>query len=47
VIADERTRGRTISLGAGERGVAIAVAADDAVRALGASFADVTEAVPS
>ena len=47
VIADERTRGRTISLGAGERGVAISVAADDVGKALGASFADVTEAVPA
>jgi Cys-tRNA(Pro)/Cys-tRNA(Cys) deacylase len=43
VIADERTRGRTVSLGAGERGVALRVAADAAVRALGGSFADVTE----
>jgi hypothetical protein len=47
VIADERTRGRTISLGAGERGVAVSVAADDAGKTLGASFADVTEAVPA
>lgn len=43
VIADERTRGRTISLGAGERGVALRVAADDAVTALHGTFADVTE----
>ena len=42
VIADERTRGRTINLGAGERGVGLQVAADDAVAALGGTFADVT-----
>jgi Cys-tRNA(Pro)/Cys-tRNA(Cys) deacylase len=46
VVADERIRGRTVSLGAGERGVAIAVAADDALAALGGSFADVTEPAP-
>ncbi|GAA2871971.1 hypothetical protein Acy02nite_30370 [Actinoplanes cyaneus] len=43
VIADERTKGRTISLGAGERGVGLRVAADDAVAALNGTFADVTE----
>lgn len=43
VIADERVRGRTISLGAGERGVALRVDADEAVNALGGSFADVTD----
>ncbi|WP_127508241.1 aminoacyl-tRNA deacylase [Actinoplanes solisilvae] len=43
VIADERTKGRTINLGAGERGVGLRVAADDAVAALGGSFADVTD----
>ncbi|MEU4626855.1 YbaK/EbsC family protein [Actinoplanes sp. NPDC023801] len=43
VIADETTRGRTISLGAGERGVGLRVSADAAVKALGGSFADVTE----
>lgn len=44
VIADERTRGRTINLGAGERGVGLQVSADQAVPALGGTFADVTEA---
>lgn len=44
VIADERTKGRTISLGAGERGLGLRVAADDAVAALEGTFADVTEA---
>ena len=43
VIADTRTEGRTISLGAGERGVALQVAASEAVAALGGRFADVTE----
>jgi Cys-tRNA(Pro)/Cys-tRNA(Cys) deacylase len=43
VIADERTRGRTINLGAGERGVGLRVGADEAVAALGGSFADVTD----
>jgi Cys-tRNA(Pro) deacylase len=46
VIADERIRGRRISLGAGEPGVAIEVAADDAVPVLGGSFADVTDPSP-
>jgi Cys-tRNA(Pro)/Cys-tRNA(Cys) deacylase len=46
VIADERTRGRTISLGAGERGMGLRVAADDAVAALAGTFADVTETAP-
>ncbi|XVV17275.1 aminoacyl-tRNA deacylase [Actinoplanes sp. CA-131856] len=43
VIADERTRGRTINLGAGERGVGLRVGADEAVAALGGRFADVTD----
>ena len=43
VIADERVRGRTISLGAGERGVALQVPADAAISALGATYADVTD----
>jgi Cys-tRNA(Pro)/Cys-tRNA(Cys) deacylase len=47
VIADERTRGRTISLGAGRRGVGLQVAADAAVAALGGSFADVTDPEPA
>jgi Cys-tRNA(Pro)/Cys-tRNA(Cys) deacylase len=46
VIADERLRGRTIGLGAGERGVGLRVAADDAVAALRAAFADVTDPEP-
>ena len=43
VVADERLRGRRISLGAGERGVALQVEADAAVGALGATYADVTD----
>jgi Cys-tRNA(Pro)/Cys-tRNA(Cys) deacylase len=43
VVADETTRGRTVSLGAGERGVGLRVAADAAVEALGGTFADVTD----
>ncbi|BAL89012.1 hypothetical protein AMIS_37920 [Actinoplanes missouriensis 431] len=43
VIADERTRGRTISLGAGERGLGLRVAADAAIKALSGTFADVTD----
>jgi prolyl-tRNA editing enzyme YbaK/EbsC (Cys-tRNA(Pro) deacylase) len=46
VIADERMRGRSISLGAGEHGVGIRLTADDAVSALGAMFADVTDPEP-
>ncbi|WP_329108807.1 YbaK/EbsC family protein [Micromonospora sp. NBC_01699] len=46
VVADERVRGRRITLGAGERGVAIALDADEAVRALDATVADVTEPEP-
>ena len=43
VIADERIAGREITLGAGEHGVAVAVAADDVIAALGATQADVTD----
>jgi Cys-tRNA(Pro) deacylase len=47
VIADETTRGRTINLGAGERGVGLQVAADDAVAALSGTYADVTDPTSS
>jgi Cys-tRNA(Pro) deacylase len=43
VVADERIVGRTVTLGAGAHGVAVAVAAEDVVRALDAQVADVTE----
>ncbi|MER7277565.1 YbaK/EbsC family protein [Dactylosporangium sp. NPDC000244] len=46
VIADERIRGRAISLGGGRHGVALAVAADAAIEALGATVADISEAEP-
>ena len=46
VIADDVLRGRTITLGAGEHGVAVAVDADAAVAALGAEYADVTDPEP-
>ena len=43
-IADERMLGRTVTLGAGAHGVAIRVSGNDAVAALRATVADVTEA---
>jgi Cys-tRNA(Pro) deacylase len=43
VVADERIAGRQVTLGGGEHGVALLVDADDAVRALGATVADVTD----
>jgi Cys-tRNA(Pro) deacylase len=46
VIADERLCGRRISLGAGERGVALEVAADEVASALDATYADVTDPEP-
>jgi prolyl-tRNA editing enzyme YbaK/EbsC (Cys-tRNA(Pro) deacylase) len=46
VIADERVRGRAITLGGGEPGVAVAVDADEAARVLDATLADVTEEGP-
>lgn len=47
VVADERLRGREITLGAGERGLAIAIAADAAIAALDATVADVTDPQPT
>jgi Cys-tRNA(Pro)/Cys-tRNA(Cys) deacylase len=43
VIADERLRGRIVTLGAGEHGVAVALSADDALEALDGSYADISE----
>ncbi|MDQ1653965.1 MAG: Cys-tRNA(Pro)/Cys-tRNA(Cys) deacylase [Cryptosporangiaceae bacterium] len=43
VFADERMAGRTITLGAGEHGTAVAVAADEALAALGATVADLSD----
>ncbi len=43
VMADERVVGRTITLGAGRHGLAVAVDADAALAVLDAQIADVTE----
>lgn len=43
VIADERLVGHSISLGSGQVGTIIALQADDAIAALGAVVADVSE----
>ena len=43
VIADERMLGRTVAFGAGAHGVAAVLAADDVVRVLAATVADVTD----
>jgi Cys-tRNA(Pro)/Cys-tRNA(Cys) deacylase len=45
VVADQQLRGRTVTLGAGAHGVAVAVDADQAVGALSGTWADVTEPV--
>jgi Cys-tRNA(Pro)/Cys-tRNA(Cys) deacylase len=44
VVADQRIRGRRVTLGAGEHGVAVALDADEALRALDATVADITDA---
>jgi Cys-tRNA(Pro)/Cys-tRNA(Cys) deacylase len=46
VIADERLRGRTITLGGGDHGVAVALDADPTLEALAATVADVTDPEP-
>lgn len=43
VVADERIRGRTVSIGAGAHGVAATVNGDELVEALGATVADITD----
>ncbi len=43
VVADERLRGRRITLGAGEHGLAVALDADAALAALSATVADITD----
>lgn len=45
VVADSRVVGREITLGAGAHDVAVGLAADDAIRALSATVADVTESM--
>jgi Cys-tRNA(Pro) deacylase len=47
VVADERLRGREITLGAGEHGTAVAVDADASVAGLGGAWADVTDPEPA
>ena len=47
VIADERIRGREITLGAGEHGAALAVDADQILEALNASVADISDPEPA
>lgn len=46
VIADARIAGRRVSLGGGAHGTAITLAADDAIAALTATVADVTDPEP-
>lgn len=43
VVADATMTGRAVSIGAGAHGVAVTVQADDALAALGADIADVTD----
>ena len=47
VIADERIRGREITLGAGEHGTALAVDADEILQALNATVADISDPEPA
>lgn len=47
VVADERVRGREITLGAGEHGVALAVNADEILQALDASLGDISDPEPA
>ena len=46
VVADARVVGQVITLGSGAAGVGVRLAADDAVAALGAVVADVTDPAP-
>jgi len=43
VFADERIVGKRVSLGAGEHGLSVFVAADDLITAYGATVADITD----
>lgn len=45
VVADERIAGRSITLGAGTPGAAVAVQADDVIAALQAQLADISERI--
>lgn len=46
VVADSRVAGREIRLGAGERDTAVVLAADEVIRTLDATVADVTDPAP-
>jgi Cys-tRNA(Pro)/Cys-tRNA(Cys) deacylase len=46
VIADERMRGQEITLGAGEHGLALAAPADEVLRILDATVADISDPEP-
>jgi Cys-tRNA(Pro) deacylase len=46
VYVDERVAGRRVSMGAGEHGYSAFVEADDLIRGLGATVADISEPVP-
>ncbi len=46
VIADERVRGHEITLGTGEHGLALAADADEILRVLDASVADISDSEP-
>ena len=46
MIADERLAGREITLGAGQHGLAVALDAGQAVRALDATVADISDPEP-
>jgi Cys-tRNA(Pro)/Cys-tRNA(Cys) deacylase len=46
VVADQRVAGRAITLGSGEHGVAVLLSADEALAALQATIADVTDPQP-
>jgi len=46
VVADQRLAGRAITLGSGEHGVAVLLSADEALAALQATIADVTDPQP-
>jgi Cys-tRNA(Pro)/Cys-tRNA(Cys) deacylase len=47
VIADGRVRGREITLGAGQPGLALAASADEILRALDATVADISDPQPA
>lgn len=47
VLADERISGREITLGAGRHGLAVALDADDAVRVLDGTLADLSDPEPA